>query len=75
MKTLTTLTAAVALIAGISIAQAADSSSKVTGTGKYCVKGASGELNCNYASLSACQGDAKGADCVANPNIGTTGTK
>jgi len=84
MKTLTTLTAAAALIAGLSLAQAADSSSmkkdnamgksaEVIGTSKYCTKAKTGELMCNYASLQACQGDAKGASCVANPQIGTTG--
>ena len=89
MKTLTTLTAAAALIAGLSLANAADSSSmnkdktmgagsmnkqvQVIGTSKYCVKTKSGTLNCTYASLSACRSDAKGAACTANPHTGTTG--
>ena len=81
MKTLTTLTAAVALIAGMSLAQAADSSSmskdktaEVIGTSQYCTKAKTGELICNYASLSACQDGAKGAECVSNPQSGTTGS-
>jgi hypothetical protein len=86
MKTLTTLTAVVALIAGMSIASAASSTSgamgtnsmskaKITGMSKFCVKGASGALNCQYASLTACQSANKGKTCEANPHIGTTGSK
>jgi hypothetical protein len=91
MKTLTTLTAVVALIAGVSIANAASTSSmgkdksmnsssmsksaRVIGTSKYCIKTKSGELNCKFASLSDCQNGAKGATCSANPNFGTTGSK
>lgn len=91
MKTLTTLAAVAALIAGISIASAQSSSSSSTmnknstmgssstqasGTGKFCIKGASGALNCQYASLSACQQAAKsGESCSPNPNSGTTGSK
>jgi hypothetical protein len=85
MKTLTTLTAVAALIAGISIASAAspmdksdtmgNSSMHATGTGKFCISGAGGALNCQYASLSACQKVAKsGETCKANPNGGTTGS-
>jgi len=84
MKTLTALTAVAALVAGISIASAApmdktgtmgNSSASVTGTGKFCIKGAAGALNCEYASLSACQKVAKGSEtCQARPS-GTTGSK
>jgi hypothetical protein len=85
MKTLTTLTAVAALIAGISLASAASSmdksdsmgtsSSHVTGTGKFCISGAAGALNCQYASLSACQKIAKsGETCKANPSSETTGS-
>lgn len=82
MKALTTLAAALALIAGMSVANAQSSMSKdktmgksaeVIGTNKYCTKAKTGELTCNYASLQACKDDAKGADCVANPQTGTTG--
>ena len=88
MKTLTTLTAVVALIAGVSIASAAgmskdnhmgkssmSKSAQVIGTSKYCMKTKSGELNCKFASLSACQKGAKGAACAANPHTSTTGSK
>jgi hypothetical protein len=50
-------------------------SAQVIGTGKYCVKDASGALDCKYASLDTCQQDAKGQTCSANPNSGTTGAK
>lgn len=85
MKTLTTLTAVAALIAGISIASAQSSMDKsnsmgsstasITGTGKFCVKGTSGALNCEFASLSACQKAATGSEsCQARPSS-TTGSK
>ena len=85
MKTLTTFTAVAALIAGISVASAQSSpmkpsspmgsSTQATGSGKFCIKGASGALNCQYASLSACQKVAKtGETCQARP-AGTTGSK
>lgn len=86
MKTLTTLTAVVALVAGMSIANAAEPSSmskdkssssmsestKITGTEKFCAKDKSGELNCTFASLSACQSAGSDAECVANPQTGST---
>jgi hypothetical protein len=87
MKTLTALTAAVALIAGMSVASAQTSSMDksstmgstsmhVTGTGQFCIKGASGALNCEYASLSACQKVAKsGESCEAKPSTTGSGTK
>ncbi len=87
MKTLTTLTAVAALIAGMSIAGAASSMDKsnamsgssmhITGTSQFCIKGASGALNCEYASLSACQKVAKsGESCEAKPSTTTgSGTK
>jgi hypothetical protein len=86
MKTLTTLTAVAALIAGISVASAQSSMDKsnsmgssstasITGTGKFCVKGTSGALNCEYASLSACQKAVTGSEsCQARPSS-TTGSK
>jgi hypothetical protein len=80
MKTLTTLTAAVTLIAGMSVANAAGTTSmsksaEVIGTSAYCTKATTGELMCNYASLDACKSGAKGADCLANPHASTTGSK
>jgi hypothetical protein len=90
MKTLTTLTAVAALIAGLSIASAQSpmsqdkassmgkTSTQATGTGKFCITSASGgALNCKYASLAACEQDAKtnSQTCSANPNQGTTGSK
>jgi hypothetical protein len=85
MKTLTALTAVAALIAGISVASAQSStmnknnsmgrSAAVTGSGKFCIKGPGGALNCEYASLSACQKVAKGSQtCEARPSS-TTGSK
>ena len=75
MKTLTTLTAVAALIAGISLAAAQTSTApksgamgssstmgaqQATGSGKFCIEGApGGALNCKYASLADCQKDAK----------------
>jgi len=89
MKMLTTLTAACALVAGISFAQAqgtmgspSSSSSmqkqQTVGTSPFCINmSASGGLNCKYASLAACEKDAKpqNLNCSPNPNKGTTGSK
>lgn len=88
MKTLTTFAAIVALVAGVSVASAAgmskdsymgkstmSKSARVIGTSSYCVKTKSGDLNCKFASLSACQDDANGATCTANPHTSTTGSK
>ena len=91
LKTLATLTTIAALAAGISIASAQGTMSpksptapgsglpsgsvNTIGSGKFCIKGASGALNCQYASLSACQQVAKsGETCSANPNSATTGS-
>ena len=95
MKTLTTLTAVAALVAGLSIANAQTTTPKsgamgsssssssmgrqaATGSGKFCIEtSAGGSLNCKYASLSACQKDAKAQNlnCSPNPNSATTGAK
>jgi hypothetical protein len=89
-KTLTTLAAVAALIAGISIASAQSTMSpkspatsgsgsmsgtvQATGSGKFCIKGASGALDCKFASLSACNNAAKsGETCTTNPSS-TTGS-
>jgi hypothetical protein len=92
MKTLTTLTAVAALIAGVSIASAqmspstktpgassgmSGSTQQATGTGKYCIETSGGAMNCKYASLAACQKDAKAQNqsCSPNPKSSTTGSK
>ena len=89
MKTLTTLTAVVALVAGISIAQAqgtmgnSSSSSgmkapQTTGNAAFCIATSpGGPLNCKYASLAACEKDAKAQNlnCSPNPKKSTTGSK
>ena len=86
MKTLTTLTAVAALVAGISFAQAqgtmgqtgSGSGMQATGTGAFCIATSpSGPLNCKYASLAACEKDAKpqNLNCSPNPKKGTTGSK
>lgn len=57
---------------------AAGSSQQATGSGRYCIEATpGGALNCKYASLSACQKDAKAQNqnCAPNPNSGTTGSK
>jgi hypothetical protein len=89
MKTLTTVTAIVALVAGISIAQAqgtmGTSSSpgglqapQTTGNAAFCIATSTGgPLNCKYASLAACEKDAKpqNLNCSPNPKKSTTGSK
>ncbi len=111
MRTMVTIGAAVALISGISLAQAqnapttnvspppssinkgsrptmpsgAESQSaahghyaRVSGRAKFCKEtSANGSLNCVYASMSACQKQSKNDNlrCVANPNLGTTGSR
>jgi hypothetical protein len=95
MKTLTTLTAVAALIAGLSIANAQTMAPKsgamgsssgsssmgrqaATGSGKFCIEtSAGGSLNCKYASMDACQKDAKAQNlnCSPNPKSSTTGAK
>ncbi len=90
MKMITTLIAAVALVAGVSLANAAGTSSmgksttmdkssmsksaRVIGSKKYCMKTKMGTLNCKFASLSACKKGSKGAACTTNPHISTTGS-
>ena len=90
MKILTTLSAVTALIAGISIASAQMSPSssspssstgaaaQTIGSSPFCIAtSANGSLNCKYASLAACEKDAKpqNLNCSPNPNRGTTGSK
>ncbi len=90
MKTLTTVTAVVALVAGISIAQAQGTMGKhgsssanmqapqTTGSAAFCIATSpGGPLNCKYASLAACEKDAKpqNLNCSPNPKKSTTGSK
>lgn len=87
MKTLTTLTAVVAFVAGISIAQAQGTMGKTgsgmqapqtTGNAAFCIATSpGGPLNCKYASLAACEKDAnaQNLNCSPNPKKGTTGSK
>jgi hypothetical protein len=87
MKTLTTLTAVAALIAGVSFAQAQMGSppsgsgmqrAQTVGNSPFCINiSGSGGLNCKYASMAACEKDAKpqNLNCSPNPNKATTGSK
>ncbi|MGE5166059.1 MAG: hypothetical protein ACM3IH_18810 [Sphingobacteriales bacterium] len=93
MKTLTTLTAVAALIAGVSVAQAQGTMGKpnssstsgsnmqapqTIGNAAFCINtSASGALNCKYASMAACEKDAKpqNLNCSPNPKKSTTGSK
>lgn len=119
MKTLTTMTAIAALIAGISFANAQNSgntpsnsatppssinskatdtsssksgaqnsgaamkgdsaaSGKMTwkGAGKFCITQSAGslEMDCKFASIEACQTEAKPRNLACQPNAGTAST-
>jgi len=114
MKTITTLTAVAALLAGITVAsaqmdrpadnnranatqynsQAADpanstrssgaapsaGSQQAMGNAPFCIttSASNGSLNCKYASMAACETDAKPQNYQCSPNpkkMGTTGSK
>jgi hypothetical protein len=89
MKTLTTLAAVAALVVGVSFAQAQGTmgsppsgssmqKSQTIGNAAFCINtSATGGLNCKYASLAACEKDAKpqNLNCSPNPNKSTTGSK
>ncbi len=89
MKGLVTLTAAAALLAGITVAQAQMRSGQSGGTpqagesgmsqnGKFCSKGASGtQMDCRFATMAACEKEAKAKNetCVPNSQRGTTGSR
>jgi len=87
MKILTTFTAVAALVAAISIAQPQGTmgqtgsgmqSPQATGTGAFCIATSpGGSMNCKYASLAACEKDAKpqNLNCSPNPKKSTTGSK
>jgi hypothetical protein len=84
MKTLTILTAAAALAAGLSVASAQVGSERegqqpqATGSGKFCIETSpGGAWNCKFATMAACEKEAqpnKGA-CYPNPRAGTTGAR
>ena len=74
MKSLIRIAAVSVLIGGISLANARADGVYVAGKGKYCKETAvSGNLDCFYASLDACQKHNQSTTlrCVANPNSGT----
>jgi hypothetical protein len=51
---------------------------QATGNAAFCIAtSAGGPLNCKYASLAACEKDAKpqNLNCSPNPKKGTTGSK
>jgi len=88
MKTLITLAAVAAMVAGISVAQAQGTMGSPPGGGSmkpqtignspFCINSsASGGLNGKYSSLAACEKDAKpqNLNCSPNPNKGTTGSR
>jgi hypothetical protein len=90
MRTLTTLAAIAALAAGISFAQAQGTTNSPSSSGSsmqaaqtignspFCINtSASGSLNCKYASMAACEKDAKpqNLNCSPNPKKSTTGSK
>jgi len=93
MKIITTLAVTAALIAGVSIAAAQTSSTTTpsqtgsmasgktaaVGKGKFCIETSAGSasLQCKYASMAACEKDAKANNrqCSQNPNLGTTGSQ
>ncbi len=86
MKMLTSLAAVAALIAGVSVATAQDSmgqssmgggSSFVNGTARYCLKEyQDGTLDCQYASLSACEeASTTSTTCLLNPHLTTGSSK
>lgn len=84
MKSLITFTAVAALIAGISVVQAQGTmgsgmqAPQTTGNAAFCIATSpGGPLNCKYASLAACEKDAKpqNLNCSPNPKKSTTGSK
>ena len=82
MKKLLVIAAAAALLSGVSFAHAQSTMSPSTTTGaassgKFCSQAKdSNELNCKFASMAACQREAKAAgdNCIPNPNASTTGS-
>lgn len=83
MKTLMTFTSIVALIVGMSVANAQNSTSQdkagsmnssatgsqTIGNAKFCITGTTGgAMNCKYASLAACEKAAKVNNQTCSPN-------
>jgi hypothetical protein len=50
---------------------------RVSGRGKFCSETTNQALNCKFATMSACEKQNKSQNlrCVANPNLGTTGSR
>jgi hypothetical protein len=50
---------------------------RISGRGKYCSEMTNSALNCKFASMSACEKQSKSQNlrCVANPKLGTTGSR
>ena len=55
MKPLTTSTALLAAILFMGPAVAQTQQQQVTGTGPFCIKGASGPIKCAYQTMAQCQ--------------------
>lgn len=81
MKSLTTLAAIAALVAGMSIANAQSNMSNSNApkaaeqsTGAFCLTGKSGPKNCTFASVTACEKAAQSTPgtCAANAKGSTT---
>ena len=75
MRTLTTSTAVVAVILfmGPAVAQ---NQQQFTGTGQFCIKGASGPIKCEYQTMARCeQARPSGSpdQCVPRSEAGTVG--
>jgi hypothetical protein len=83
MKTVTTVAAVAALIAGMGIASAQNSQGTAAtkpgaaGTGKFCLTGSNGPKNCSFMTMAACQSAAKSmkGTCAENPQNAATGQK
>jgi hypothetical protein len=75
MRTLTTFTAVLAatLFAAPAVAQ---NKQQITGTGQFCIKGASGPIKCEYQTMAQCE-QARPAgssdQCVPRSDAGTVG--
>jgi hypothetical protein len=85
MKTVSTLTAVAALIAGISAASAQgmnppsgqSGGREAVGNGRFCIEiSKGGGVQCKYTTMAACEkdGQPQGLQCTPNPAAATTGT-
>ncbi|MGH6770038.1 MAG: DUF3551 domain-containing protein [Xanthobacteraceae bacterium] len=70
MRTLIAASALITLLAGPAVAQ--------TGSGQFCLKGATGDAKCNYQTMAQCEqakGGGSGQQCVDRSQLqGTTGS-